>query len=46
MKDLQIVDHKDTLKGESLHNICKIETSLKRSLIVEHFLMNMIRWKR
>lgn len=40
MKDLQIIDNKDTLKGEFLHNMCKIETG---SLIVEHFLMNVIR---
>lgn len=39
MKELQIIDNKDTLKGEFLPNICEIETG---SLIVEHFLMNVI----
>lgn len=39
MKELQIIDNKDTLKREFLHNIYEIETG---SLIVEHFLMNVI----
>lgn len=39
MKELQIIDNKDMLKGEFLPNVCEIETV---SLIMEYFLMNVI----
>lgn len=39
MKEFQIIDNKDILKGEFIHNISEIETGC---LIVEHFLTNVI----